>query len=49
MLVFMWNITQSVPAKVMATKTTAKMVDIMVQPPWILPFMCKKKYMCTTT
>ena len=33
MLVFMWNITHKVPAMAMATNTTVKMVDSMVQPP----------------
>src|SRR2546427_392025 len=52
MLVFMWNMTHRVPAMPMATKTTVKMVDSRVQPPSILPFMCRKKTtwtrICTT-
>ena len=48
MFAFMWNMTHSVPAIAMATNTTVKMVDSMVQPPSILPFMCRKYTMCTT-
>jgi hypothetical protein len=33
MLVFMWNMTQSVPEIAIARKITVKMVDSMVQPP----------------
>ena len=47
MLVFMWNMTHSVPAMAMATKTTVNSVDSMVQPPSTLPFMCRKYTMCT--
>ena len=39
--------THKVPAMAMPTKTTVKMVDSMVQPPSILPFMCRKYTMCT--
>ena len=42
MFAFMWNMTHSVPAMAMATNTTVKMVDSMVQPPSTLPFMCRK-------
>src|SRR3989344_4269304 len=47
MFAFMWNMTHSVPAMAMATNTTVKMVDSMVQPPSTLPFMCRKYTMCT--